>query len=93
VSGARAPSHAYREFLPAPALRPYVECYWHALSDGPPGFRAVEPLVPDLKIELIFNAGDRYAWERHSGSPAELSPVFTCIGMRATALGITQTGK
>jgi AraC-like DNA-binding protein len=87
------PSHSYREYLPAPALRPYVECYWHAVSEGPPGFRAVEPLIPDLKIELIFNAGDRYAWTPGPGRPAELSPVFTCIGMRATALGITQAGK
>jgi AraC-like DNA-binding protein len=93
VSVACPQSHAYREFLPAPALRPYVECYWHALSEGSPGFRAVEPLIPDLKVELIFNAGNRYAWAPGPGSAAQISPVFTCIGMRATALGISQAGK
>jgi AraC-like DNA-binding protein len=93
VSDPPVPRHAYREYLPTAELRPYVECYWHAVSDGPPGFRAVEPLIPDLKVELIFNAGDRYAWAPVPNAAAELSPIFTCIGMRATALGITQAGQ
>jgi AraC-like DNA-binding protein len=93
VKDAPTPRHVYREYLPAAELGPYVECYWHAVSDGPPGFRAVEPLIPDLKVELIFNAGDRYGWAPEPNAAAELSPAFTCIGMRATALGITQAGK
>lgn len=79
--------HHYRELAPAPALRRFVECYWRATSHGAPGFRPTELLVPDLRIELIFNPGEPWRWSDQQ------SAVMTCIGMRGRALAIQQPGR
>ena len=79
--------HRYRELAPAAVLRPFVECYWRATSHGLPAFRPTELLVPDLRVEMIFNPGEPWRW---SGQPAA---VMTCIGMRGRALAIQQPGR
>jgi AraC-like DNA-binding protein len=84
--------HVYRELAPAPALRPYVECYWRATSAGAPGFRSREPLVPDLRIEVIFNAGPAWHWFEADKEPSRQTSVLTCIGMRGASLAIQQPG-
>lgn len=85
--------HAYRELDPAPALRPYVECYWRATSAGEPGFRSREPLVPDLRIEVIFNAGAAWHWFDGEAEASRAAVALTCIGMRGRALAIQQPGR
>jgi AraC-like DNA-binding protein len=70
-----------------------VECYWRATSDGSPGFRSREPLVPDLRIELIFNAGPAWDWYPAGGETSRPSAALTCIGMRGSALAIRQPGR
>ena len=86
-------AHSYREFAPAPALRPYVECYWSASSVGDPGFQPREPLVPDLRIELIFNAGAAWRWFEAGAAVSQRAESLTCIGMRGSALEIQQPGR
>jgi len=85
--------HLYRELEPAPALRPYVECYWRATSVAAPGFRPREPLVPDLRIELIFNAGAAWHWFEAPVEPSQRAAVLSCIGMRGSSLAIQQPGR
>ncbi|HTU62777.1 MAG TPA: helix-turn-helix domain-containing protein [Polyangiales bacterium] len=79
--------HQYRELPPAPALRPFIECYWRATSHGQPAFRPTELLVPDLRIEVIFNPGEPWRWN------AQETSALTCIGMRGHALSIQQPGR
>jgi AraC-like DNA-binding protein len=86
-------AHSYRELAPAPALRPYVECYWSATSQGAPGFQPREPLVPDLRIELIFNAGATWRWFEAGAASSQPAAALTCIGMRGSALEIQQPGR
>jgi len=45
---------AYREFAPAPAFRPYIECYWslRALRHHP-----AYPVLPDGCADLLFTGG------------------------------------
>lgn len=85
--------HLYRELTPAPALRPYIECYWRATSAGAPGFRPQEPLVPDLRIELIFNAGAAWHWFEAPAEPSQRAAALSCIGMRGSSLAIQQPGQ
>lgn len=85
--------HTYRELAPAAPLRPFVECYWHATSENSPGFRPIELLVPDLRVELIFNAGEPYLWAPDASDPLSGSARASCIGMRAAALAIRQPGQ
>lgn len=85
--------HEYREFDVALPLRPYVECYWEARSEGSPAFRPVELLVPDLRIEIILNCGERYLWSQASAESGRPAPEFACIGMRGTSLPIQQPGR
>ena len=79
--------HSYRELAPAQPLRPFIECYWRATSQSGPGFRPTELLVPDLRVEVIFNPGAPWRWNDQPSS------VMTCIGMRGRALAIQQPGR
>lgn len=85
--------HEYREFDAVLPLRPYVECYWEAWSDGSPAFRPVELLVPDLRVEVILNCGERYLWAPAAKDSGVAAPEFACIGMRGTSLSIQQPGR
>lgn len=85
--------HVYRELAPARALSPYVECYWRATSESAPGFRPREPLVPDLRIELIFNAGLPWRWFEAGAEASRPAAALTCIGMRGSSLAIEQPGR
>jgi AraC-like DNA-binding protein len=85
--------HVYRELPVAPPLRPFVECYWYAVSAAGPGFRPMELLVPDLKVELILNAGARYGWAAGPDAAVRPSARFTCIGMRGRSIGVQQLGR
>lgn len=43
----------YEERLPAPALRPYVRCFWRSL----PGDLRSSLVIPDTCMDLLFQAG------------------------------------
>lgn len=45
----------YRELPPSPSLRPFVECYWHLVSEGSGSW---EPIYPDGCTEIILHRGD-----------------------------------
>ncbi|MEO1448660.1 MAG: helix-turn-helix domain-containing protein [Bacteroidota bacterium] len=80
----------YQEYRPAPYLRPFIECYWSAVSDRPP-FQAREALIPDGTIELMFNFGDRYQqWVDNQPKAIKGSHL---IGIRESALFITQSSR
>src|SRR4051812_11194254 len=54
----------YREILPAPRLRPYVECYW-AREDSQP--RPRHHVLPDGCADILFST--------RAGEPQSLSLV------------------
>lgn len=45
----------YQRFTPAPALAPFVECFWYLRRSDTGG--GVERILPDGCMELIFNLG------------------------------------
>jgi AraC-like DNA-binding protein len=48
----------YREYLPAPALRPYVACYWTSTA---PGASSSHRVLPDGCIDILFDlTGEQY---------------------------------
>jgi AraC-like DNA-binding protein len=48
---------AYREYPPAPALAPWVVCYWTRAAFGPVGEPLVQRVLPDGCADVIFDLG------------------------------------
>ena len=46
---------AYREYLPHPALRPFVDRFWTSAPPPGPGAAGPQPILPDGCIDLIVN--------------------------------------
>lgn len=60
----------YEEYRPDPALARCIHRYWFLSGSGsgeagPPQF---QPIVPDGRMELIFNLGDRFQRHHRDGS-------------------------
>ena len=54
----------YREYVPAPALRPHVECLWVVWDAVPRTHRPPDRVVPDGCPELIFHLRGRFSRQR-----------------------------
>lgn len=80
----------YREYIPHPLLRQYVECYWSADADKPP-FQQKESLIPDGTIEFMFNFSDGYF--HHRGNDTSEVKGAHIIGIRKQSLSISQPGR
>jgi len=52
-----------------------------------------ESQVPDLRIELIFNAGAAWHWFEAPAATSQRAAVLSCIGMRGSSLAIQQPGR
>jgi AraC-like DNA-binding protein len=50
----------YREYVPHPALRPYVKCFWAMEHDYSSGSHREEWLPASAEVELIFHCGNRF---------------------------------
>lgn len=83
----------YREFVPSPPLRPYVECFWIARSEArrSPGPREI--LLPDGTTQLLLSFGGAY--ERFEdpvvGRGARVAGSHI-VGMRTRGVFIEQEG-
>jgi AraC-like DNA-binding protein len=82
----------YRTYSPAPALRPYVKCYWILASEANP-FQTAEPLIPDGCVELIINLGAPYRRHAVEGAgPDEFARGSHVVGERTHPFLIEQLG-
>ena len=80
----------YRELRPAPALRPYVRCYWTLRADASPG-ASPQRVLPDGCAELIINLGARFVRHDASGG-TERQPRELLIGPTTRHMSIAPTG-
>ena len=68
----------------------------NATGARPPWVRrafGLESQVPDLRIELIFNAGAAWHWFEAPAATSQRAAVLSCIGMRGSSLAIQQPGR
>lgn len=81
----------YREFAPGPRLRPYIECFWSARSQGRLPFLPREVLIPDGTTELMLNFGSPYRRFRDAHDRAGRAIARShVIGIRETGVFIEQ---
>ncbi len=87
----------YREYVPAAALRPFVECVWAVWDSARRESRAPDRVVPDACPEIIMHLGDPFArlaearWRRQPAVflAGTLSrPWLLRAGTRVRTLGI-----
>ncbi len=80
----------YQRFMPAPALAPWVECYWYMRRGAAEG-NGVERILPDGCTELIFNLRSPFrvvddAGRRHT------QPCALLVGQLSRRLLLEPTG-
>ena len=80
----------YRELSPAPALRPYVRCYWILRADAS-GDASPQRVLPDGCVEIIFNFGARFIRHDESGR-AERQPKELVVGPTTRHMTIAPSG-
>jgi AraC-like DNA-binding protein len=80
----------YRELTPAPALRPYVRCYWTLRADTKAG-GSPQRVLPDGCVEIIINLGARFIRYDASGH-MERQPRELVIGPTTRHMSIAPTG-
>jgi AraC-like DNA-binding protein len=75
----------YSEIPPSPVLRRYVQCYW-TLEAASEASAPAEPVMPDGRIELIFNLADPFR-RFHADGYVETQPLSIVAGqMRSCAM-------
>ena len=80
----------YREFSPAPTLRPYVRCYWVLRADTT-GDASPQRVLPDGCVEIIINLGARFIRHDESGR-TERQPLELVVGPTTRYMTIAATG-
>lgn len=80
----------YRELAPAPALRPYIRCYWtlHASANEAAGAQRV---LPDGCVEIVINLGDQFVRLGEAGT-LERQPRLLLVGPTTRHMSIAPTG-
>lgn len=51
---------SYREYPPCPALQPYVQCYWSREARSAAPGAALNRVLPDGCMDIVFSFGDRW---------------------------------
>ena len=80
----------YRELSPAPALAPYVRCYW-TLSADATGDASPQRVLPDGCVEIILNLGARFMRHDEFGR-TEHQPLELVVGPTTRHMSIAPTG-
>jgi AraC-like DNA-binding protein len=80
----------YREMTPAPALRPYVRCYW-TLRANATGDTSPQRVLPDGCVEMIINLGAGFIRHDESGR-TEHQPLELVVGPTTRHMSIASTG-
>lgn len=81
----------YRELAPAPALRPYIRCYW--TLDAPANEAAsAQRVLPDGCVEIVINLGDRFVRRGETGT-IERQPRLLLVGPTTRHMSIAPIGS
>ena len=80
----------YRELRPAPALQPYIRCYWTLRADASPD-SAPQRVLPDGCVEIVINLGSRFVRHDASGR-TERQPRELVVGPTTRHMTIAPTG-
>ena len=81
---------SYREFLPHPALRTYIDAYW-TISTGREVSASLQRIFPDGCTDIIFNRGESiYGPNREQLLPAEASML---VGMMTSYTDTMQSSN
>ena len=80
----------YREIAPAPALRPYVRCYW-TLAAVATSAAPTQRVLPDGCVEMVVNLGDPFLRHDTEGG-TELQPRLLLVGPTTRHMSIAPTG-
>ena len=80
----------YREMVPAPALRPYVRCYWTLQAAGSPASPS-QRVLPDGCVEIVVNVGAPFLRHYDHGR-TERQPCLLLVGPTTRHMSIAPTG-
>lgn len=80
----------YSEIPPSPVLRRYVQCYW-TLEAAREAAAPPEPVMPDGRIELIFNLADPFQ-RFHANGYVETQPLSIVAGQMRNCAMIGPSG-
>jgi AraC-like DNA-binding protein len=86
----------YREGLPPAVLRPYIQCFWQLQGRAEDGQLGVERVLPDGRVEIVFNCGDVVKQFGHGEEPSVspvIQPSVIVVGVAERALLIRPTGR
>ena len=93
-STCRSPPHHrrldYRELIPAPRLRRYIQCYWTLRAPAAEASPA-QRVLPDGCVEIIVNLGDQFIRHDAAGQ-AERQPIALVVGPTTRHMSIAPTG-
>ena len=80
----------YCEYLPPPALAPFIRCVW-TLNGAPDASAGADPVLPDGCVEIVLNFGDRF--RRHVGNgEVERQPRGIVAGQLTRSVTIEPEG-
>ena len=84
---------SYREVLPAPFLRRFVECYWFLQGDASSASDP-QPILPDGCMEIVLNLGDpfRRCHPDAERAPSQLQPHRMLVGQMDRHVTVRATG-
>ncbi len=77
----------YTEYLPSPALRSWVKCFW-SIRDEPS--EEVQEVWPDGCVELVFNFGNVFLVDAEGSSHP--FPRVTVLGLQTNILKVRSEG-
>lgn len=81
----------YAEIKPSPLLAKYVKCFWVLEHDNTPEI-AVERVMPDGCIEIVFNLAERFR-RYHRDGTVEIQASAIVAGQMRSFSAIEPTGK
>ncbi len=81
---------SYREALPAPSLRRFIECYWFLQAPEDAQSNA-EPILPDGCMELVLNLGAPFQ-RCHEDGRVEPQPSRMLVGQMDHAVTVRAGG-
>ena len=82
----------YTEILPSVHLRESIKCFWTLEQTNINHSHAPEPVLPDGRMELIFNLADSFK-RYHSDGTAEIQPTTLVVGQTLQSTTIEPLGK
>lgn len=81
----------YKEKPPTPALQRHIDAFWRLEAQAPGANSAQEKILPDGRVELIFNLAARFQ-RFHKNGAIEKQPGAILVGQMREPVSIAPTG-